>query len=91
MGTGAGARQASRDLRQMVAAAMVGTVSASTRRASKTSAPSSHSVKTTGPCAAAPAAAAAVAIYPANTVLLPAEGYRTGRPVVSAPMSAGRD
>ena len=90
MGTGAGARQASRDLRQMVAAAMVGTVSASTRRASKTSAPSSHSVKTTGPCAAAPAAAA-VAIYPANTVLLPAEGYRTGRPVVSAPMSAGRD
>ena len=36
-------------------------------------------------------AAAVVAIYPANTVLLPAEGYPTGRPVVSAPMSAGRD
>ena len=48
--TGVGAHQASRDLRQMAAAAMVGgTVSASTRRASKTSAPpSSHSVKTTG-------------------------------------------
>ena len=47
---GVGAHQASRDLRQMAAAAMVGgTVSASTRRASKTSAPpSSHSVKTTG-------------------------------------------
>ena len=73
MGSCAGARRASHDLRQMVAAAMVGTVSASTRRASKTSAPSSHSVKTTGPCAAA-----AVAIYPANTVLLPAEGYPTG-------------
>ena len=48
-------------------------VSASTRRAS-TSAPSSHSVKTTGRAAAA----AAETIYPANTVLLPAEGYRTG-------------
>ena len=48
-------------------------VSASTRRAS-TSAPSSHSVKTTGRAAAA----AAATIYPANTVLLPAEGYRTG-------------
>ena len=71
--TGVGAHQASRDLRQMAAAAMVGgTVSASTRRASKTSAPpSSHSVKTTG------RAAAAATIYPANTVLLPAEGYRT--------------
>ena len=77
--TGVGAHQASRDLRQMAAAAMVGgTVSASTRRASKTSAPpSSHSVKTTGR-AAAPAPAA-VAIYPANTVLLPAEGYPTGQ------------